>query len=188
MSKSIFTQKALAEAFKNLLLEMPLSKVSIKDIVARCGISRNAYYYYYKDKYELIWWIVEYELKEIVKIYDPSLELSDTYAAIFHHFYNNKKFYYTCLEYQGQNSLYHYLSNLFFDLTYEKLKELYIDENIDIYSVPIDIYSSMLSMSMLENLRMWHNSCFTENYKEYIEPVNAYINLVVGQLIETHRN
>ena len=46
----------------------------------------------------------------------------------------------------------------------------------------------MLSMSMLENLRMWHNSCFTENYKEYIEPVNAYINLVVGQLIETHRN
>ena len=177
MSKSIFTQKALAETFKSLLLEMPLEKISVKDIATRCGISRNAYYYYYKDKFELMWWIVEYEMSEIVKVYDSSYIISDAYAAICDHFYDNRKFYYACLQYQGQNSLYEYLTEFLHELTKMKLLEQCVNEKLPFQDIPLDVYSRMLSGGMVEAIRMWYADGFRDNYKTFLKPVQEYINL-----------
>lgn len=51
---SQFTKRAISEAFVELLDEMPLDKIRVKDIAARCGISRNTFYYYYQDIYALL--------------------------------------------------------------------------------------------------------------------------------------
>lgn len=177
MSKSIFTQKALADTFKSLLLEMPLEKISVKDIATRCGISRNAYYYYYKDKFELMWWIVEYEMREIVKVYDISLNISNAYIKACNHFYDNRKFYYPCLQYQGQNSFYEYLTEFLHELTCMKLTEQCVSENLPYHQIPLDVYSRMLSGGMVEAIRMWHADGFRDNYKTFLKPVQDYIDL-----------
>ena len=41
-----FTSKAIEESFIRLLNERPLDKITIKDIVDDCGISRNTFYYH----------------------------------------------------------------------------------------------------------------------------------------------
>ena len=187
MSKSIFTQRVLAETLKSLLLEKPFCKISIQEISTKCGITRNAYYYYYKDKYELLHWIVDYELKEIVKIYNSDLKITDIYSSIFDHIYNNKKFYYAALDYKNQNSLYEYFSNLFFDLCYEKLKEECIRQNILPSSVPINIYTWMIASSMVESLRTWHSDLLNAEYKTFIVPVNQYIEQVFDMAIKSHQ-
>lgn len=187
MSKSIFTQRVLADTLKSLLLEKPFCKISIQDLATKCGISRNAYYYYYKDKYELMHWIVDYELKETVKIYDPALPLTECLASIFHHFYKNKKFYYPCLEYTGQNSLYEYLSNTFFDLCYTKLKEECHRRNLLPNSLPLHTFSWMIASSMVEAIRTWHRDfSFNESYKSYIDPVNEYILQIFELFMNQH--
>lgn len=38
-----FTSKAIEESFIRLLNERPLDKITIKDIVDDCGISRNTF-------------------------------------------------------------------------------------------------------------------------------------------------
>lgn len=48
------TEKAIAEAFKKLLSRRPLSKITISDIAAECGINRMTFYYHYHDVYDLI--------------------------------------------------------------------------------------------------------------------------------------
>lgn len=43
-----FTRKAIISTFEELLNERPLSKITVKDIVERCGINRNTFYYHFE--------------------------------------------------------------------------------------------------------------------------------------------
>ena len=44
-----FTKKAIKESLRKLLEERPLSRITVKDIAATCGINRNTFYYHYQD-------------------------------------------------------------------------------------------------------------------------------------------
>lgn len=51
------TKNALEESLKKFLLQKPLDKITISDLTADCGISRMAFYYHFKDIYDLVDWI-----------------------------------------------------------------------------------------------------------------------------------
>ena len=70
---SNFTKKAIQESFLKLLTERPLSKITVKDIVADCGVNRNTFYYYFEDMPKLIESIVEEDAAEIIQSY-PTIE------------------------------------------------------------------------------------------------------------------
>ena len=50
------TKQALEESLKKLLLVKPLDKITINDLTNDCGISRMAFYYHFKDIYDLVEW------------------------------------------------------------------------------------------------------------------------------------
>ncbi len=54
---SNMTKQALEASLKNIMLKKPLDKITINDITADCGISRMAFYYHFKDIYDLIEWV-----------------------------------------------------------------------------------------------------------------------------------
>ena len=49
-----FTKKAIIETFWNLLNEKRLDRITVKDIVAQCGVSRKTFYYYFDDVFDLL--------------------------------------------------------------------------------------------------------------------------------------
>ncbi|RHR32078.1 TetR family transcriptional regulator [Clostridium sp. AF19-22AC] len=51
------TKYALETSLKKLLLQKPVDKITISDITNDCGISRMAFYYHFKDIYDLIEWV-----------------------------------------------------------------------------------------------------------------------------------
>ena len=50
------TKHALEASLKHLLLQKPLDKIKISDLTKDCGISRMAFYYHFKDIYDLVEW------------------------------------------------------------------------------------------------------------------------------------
>ncbi len=46
---------------------MPFDRITVKDIVERCGINRNTFYYHYQDVYDLLTKILEAELQRAVE-------------------------------------------------------------------------------------------------------------------------
>ena len=50
------TKNALEESLKKFLLQKPLDKITISDLTTDCGISRMAFYYHFKDIYDLVEW------------------------------------------------------------------------------------------------------------------------------------
>lgn len=61
MPDSNITKKALAMAMKELMEQIPFSKISVSDICEKCGMNRKSFYYHFKDKYDLVNWIFDVE-------------------------------------------------------------------------------------------------------------------------------
>ena len=40
-----FTKEIIAKTFTEILDEKPMSKVTVRDIVERCGVNRNTFYF-----------------------------------------------------------------------------------------------------------------------------------------------
>ena len=57
----------LAEALCQLLETKTLEKITVKDIVARCGVNRQTFYYHFHDVYDLLRWIFEREAANLAQ-------------------------------------------------------------------------------------------------------------------------
>lgn len=68
-----FTEKAIKETFWELLEERPLHQIRVKDIVERCGINRNTFYYHFADIPSLLEGIIIEQADTIISRY-PELD------------------------------------------------------------------------------------------------------------------
>ena len=60
------TKQALIASFKKLLETEPFDKITISDIANDCGLSRQTFYYHFRDIFDMIRWIYNSEsLNEI---------------------------------------------------------------------------------------------------------------------------
>ena len=106
MPDSNITKKALAMAMKELMEQIPFSKISVSDICEKCGMNRKSFYYHFKDKYDLVNWIFDVEFFQAVHVRDYNLPnwswrfLEDSCQ----YFYENQSFYRKALQIEGQNS------------------------------------------------------------------------------------
>ena len=60
------TKYGIKEALVRLLDDRPFDKISVKDLVDVCGISRNTFYYHYHDVYEVLEDIFEEETRKTI--------------------------------------------------------------------------------------------------------------------------
>ena len=44
-----FTKIAIKQAYIDLLVEKPISHITVQDIADRCGVNRNSFYYHFQD-------------------------------------------------------------------------------------------------------------------------------------------
>ncbi len=68
-----FTERAIKESFLKLLMERPLSQITVKDIVSDCGVNRNTFYYHFEDIPELLEQIIMEEFEAVIREY-PTVE------------------------------------------------------------------------------------------------------------------
>ena len=55
-----FTQQAIKQTFRDLLVTTPFDKITVSALVKECGISPNTFYYHYQDIYQLLdEWLAE---------------------------------------------------------------------------------------------------------------------------------
>lgn len=58
-------KQKIADAFINLCKKKDPGKITVRDIVSECGVSRQTFYYYYEDIYDLVAFAIEGHLQRI---------------------------------------------------------------------------------------------------------------------------
>ncbi len=58
------TKEKIAVAFKELVCRKAFSKITITDIANSCDMTRENFYYHFRDKYDIVCWIFDREIKD----------------------------------------------------------------------------------------------------------------------------
>lgn len=126
MADSNITKKALANALKELMQEMPFAKISISDICDRCHMNRKSFYYHFKDKYDLVNWIFDSEFIAVaMQKASASPDIWQKLDILCGYFYANHDFYRKALTVEGQNSFGEHFRELLFRTVSEEMKDVF---------------------------------------------------------------
>ena len=110
------TKRALEVSLKKLLLQKPLDKITIQDLTMDCGISRMAFYYHFKDIYDLVEWACVEDGKRALRgkrTYDSWQEgLEQIFEAVL----ENKPFIMNVYRSVNKEQIENYLYKLTYDL------------------------------------------------------------------------
>lgn len=104
MESRINIDQRLADSFKQLVLKMPIEKITIKDITDGAGVIRPTFYNHFQDKYDLLEWIVKKELLGPLSLALQRGHLEDGLVLIFTNAMKTKEFCIRAARMEGQNS------------------------------------------------------------------------------------
>ena len=71
--------------------ERPLSEITVKDIVEKCGINRNSFYYHFQDLPTLLEEIIKEEAEGFIHSYPSVNSMVECFDAMIEFASKNKK-------------------------------------------------------------------------------------------------
>ena len=72
-----YTRRAIMQSYLRLVRQKPLDKLTVKDIVEDCEITRNTFYYHFQDIYDLTAEVFRSEFAALLRSYGTSIEWWD---------------------------------------------------------------------------------------------------------------
>lgn len=87
------TKRALAEALKKTVEEKPIEKITVSDIVEKCNVTRQTFYYHFENIYSLIIWIYKTELSSALAAKNSNTTWQENSLHVFKQLKENKKFF-----------------------------------------------------------------------------------------------
>ena len=135
-----FTKKAITDTFIALLNEKRLDRITVKDIVAKCGVSRKTFYYYFDDIYDLLEKLLEDMKQNSVSRITDTASLEAEFSKLAEFVKNNKKavqhIYNSDFREKLEDYLYESALPVFGETLHKKLDgSRYSKEDIDILTV-----------------------------------------------------
>ncbi len=87
---SLNTKKTLAASLKRFMEKKPLSKITVSEIIADCGVNRKTFYYHFEDIYSLLKWMLEEEAIDVVKQFDLLVDYREAVLFVLDYVKTNK--------------------------------------------------------------------------------------------------
>ena len=146
------TKAALEESLKRLLLKKPLDKITITDLTTDCGISRMAFYYHFKDIYDLVEWSCVEDGTKALQGKKTSESWTEGLTQVFEAVLENKPFIMNVYHCVSRERVEKYLmpltDKLLVDVIEEQSEELFVKQTDKDFIA--QIYSYVLVGLMLD--------------------------------------
>lgn len=176
------TKTALAESLKKLVLKKRLEKITINDLTADCGISRMAFYYHFKDIYDLVEWVCMEDGRKALqdkKTYDTWQEgMCQVFDAVL----ENKDFILNVYRSIGREKIESYLYKFTYDMIKDVVEEKCrgIDLAADHKVFIADFYKYGFVGIMLD----WISCGMKADYEEIVENMGVMLHGNIARSIK----
>lgn len=106
-------RERITHACLELLNTTSLESLRAQDIMVKAGVSRSTFYRLFLDKYEVVNWVYQKQVEEIIRDM-PDLKSWKEWTFIIHDYMReHKQFFRNIASYRGQNSFEEFLCNYF---------------------------------------------------------------------------
>lgn len=174
MPASNITKRILAEGIKEIMKTTSLSKISVGDIVDHCRISRNTFYYHFKDKFDLVNWIFCTEVTIIISDIVDVTHWSDGLTALCLYMQENRHFYINALRTEGQNSFSDCLMSFYQALIKGMIEE--VNPELQLSSFEINTVSRFYAHSLVGLILDWAKDGMKIDPNPVIDIITELIN------------
>ncbi len=114
-----YMKHLISDSFKQLLLEYPFEKITVKMLTDRTGIIRSTFYHHFKDKLDVLDWIVQEELIEPMRAILQQDQIKEGLKWTLSRIIADSDFYHRAIRISGKNGfedvVYHHISALFLE-------------------------------------------------------------------------
>ena len=93
MANSEQTKRALAEGLKTALCSREFDQITVADITECSEVSRNTFYYHFRDKQELVDWIFHTDLGPVLRDVRPGRTWDEALLELFARLQRSRTFY-----------------------------------------------------------------------------------------------
>ena len=152
--KSMNTKKSLSDSLKRIMQHKKLSKVTVSEIIADCGVNRKTFYYHFEDIYDLLKWTIEQETIEVLKNFDLLLNPEEAMLFVADYVDNNQ----------------HLLNCIYDSMGRIEMKRFFYT----------DFYNVILSV--INKLEKEMNKSLSENFKKQL--TNFYTEALAGLVLD----
>ena len=134
------TKLWIAESMKKLLSKKPIDKIRVTELCKEAEIERPTFYYHFKDKYDLVAWMI------IQSAYDTDILDLDSAAKALEQMKKNLIFYKRAYEDNSQTPMWQYMLeyfvNQYHQLAMKKLDTDILDAQLK-YSIRLYCYGTL---------------------------------------------
>ena len=176
------TKLALEASLKHLMLLKPLDKITISDLTTDCGISRMAFYYHFKDIYDLVEWSCLEDARKALqgkKTYDT---WQDGLRQIFEAVLSNKPFILNAYHTLSREQIENYL----FQLTYDLLRDVVEEQaaGTSLSTQKKEFIANFYKYSFVGIMLDWIKKGMKEDYEEIVQNMILTLHGNVANSIE----
>lgn len=163
------TEALLVSSFKDLMMELPFKKITIKKITDGAGVIRPTFYNYFSDKYMIFETILDNELFTTLYSLVEINMVSEIISVIFAYFDKNKAFYKKAFKINDNHDFNDILSEKFVEFFTHVLQTLPLQDEESINALGKENVARYYTIGIVQIL---DNYCNDAN-KDY--DVNFYI-------------
>lgn len=175
MSYSVMTEmtkKLLSDSLKKLLNKKTLKKITVKDVVTECGLTRQTFYYHFQDMYELLDWTFSDIVKTALNGSEGS-NREESYKNLFLYIQENKSLFISTLKCIGREHFENAIYPQLFAYNKDYIIKLSFDKGKNIPKKKIDLLANLQTISLISILISWLN----DNKKQDIRELNESIKM-----------
>ncbi len=129
------TKRMMAASLKKFMKKKDFDKITVKEIIEDCNISRPTFYYHFADIYELMQWMFRTEMIDLLKESDNVLTWDEGILLLLNYVEDNRE---VCLcAYRSVG--YDVLKRMFFESTRKMLRRFIDNLNEEVNADPADV-------------------------------------------------
>lgn len=157
------TKQAFAQALKSLLNAREMSAIRVQDLCRSCGTQRPTFYYHFRDKYDLVAWIYEQDVRETLQLSGGSYDVGFLERLLVR-MRQEQVFYRKAFADSDQNALLPYIQQMIRSMTWSAVQDRRSGEHL---SQEEQFTINFLAYSWCQCLVDWIEDKYTMTAGEY---------------------
>lgn len=184
MGNSLNTKKMMANSLKELMQEMPFSKITIDKIVSNCGYNRQTFYYHFKDIKELFEWLYKFETQQVVGDI-RKLSTSNAIDVIMRYLYDNRVMTLSAFRSLGREYIEKFIYETIYDAVHDQViqKSVYVIIDND----DIEFIANYFTITYVALLVQWLENGMSEEIDSFIHRVGRMMQGAVDAAVQKMR-
>ena len=126
------TKKALSASLKKLMGRKRLSKITVSEIIADCGVNRKTFYYHFEDIYALLKWTLEQETVEVLKNFDLLVNSEEALLFVLDYVDKNLHLLNCAYDSMGRDEMQRFFHADFYDIILHTVERLETEQGITV--------------------------------------------------------